>query len=173
MEKIPNNLEVNQFIDETGTAQDIPNFITNYNENMGSLLKETKDDFEGGSLRILKQLVSRKSNDLGIGKDPADGPFDTGVTIGELNQARSASLAIGKRMLAESRNDAARIAFEFSDDLLADMNSMPLGQNQAYDTARSFSAAFNDVFTKAYAGEVLGTLKMVPLKFRLKFLLIT
>jgi hypothetical protein len=157
--KIPDNLEVNQFIDKTGTAQDIPNFITNYNENMGDLLEEVKNDFEGGSLKILKQLVSRKSDDLGIGKDAADGPFDTGVTIGDLNRARSASSAIGTRMLAESRNDAARIAFEFSDALLADMNSMPLGQNQAYDTARSFSAAFNDVFTKAYAGEVLGTLK--------------
>jgi hypothetical protein len=157
--KIPDNLEVNQFIDETGNAQDIPNFITNYNENIGNILQEVKDVFEGGDLKVLKRFVERKTDDLGIGKDAADGPFDTGVTIGELNKARSAAMGIGKKLLAESRNNEARIAFDFADSLLADMNSMPLGQNQAYDTARSFSAAFNDVFTKAYAGEVLGTLK--------------
>ena len=158
--KIPQNLEVNQFIDETGTAQSIPNFITNYNGNMDELLVEAKDVIEGGDLKILKRFVERKTQELGIGQDAADGvEFDTGVTIGELNKARSSALNIAKKLYSESRNNEGRIASEFADSLLADMNSMPLGQNQAYDTARSFSAAFNDVFTRAYAGEILGTKK--------------
>ncbi len=156
--KIPQNLEVNQFIDETGTAQSVPNFITSYNGNMDELLQESREVVESSDLRILKRFVERKTQDLGIGQDAADGvEFDTGVTIGELNKARSAALNIAKKLYSESRNNEGRIASEFADALLADMNSMPLGQNQAYDTARSFSAAFNDVFTRAYAGEVLGT----------------
>jgi len=158
--KIPQNLEVNQFIDETGTTQSIPNFITNYNGNMDELLVEAKDVIEGGDLKILKRFVERKTQELGIGQDAADGvEFDTGVTIGELNKARSSALNIAKKLYSESRNNEGRIASEFADALLADMNSMPLGENQAYDTARSFSAAFNDVFTRAYAGEILGTKK--------------
>ncbi len=156
--KIPQNLEVTQFIDETGTTQNIPNFITSYNDNMGELLQESREVVESSDLRILKRFVERKTQDLGIGQDAADGvEFDTGITIGELNKARSAALNMSKKLYSESRNNEARIASEFADALLADMNSMPLGQNQAYDTARSFSAAFNDVFTRAYAGEVLGT----------------
>lgn len=158
--KIPQNLEVTQFIDETGTTQNIPNFITNYNGNMDELLVEAKDVIEGGDLKILKRFVERKTKELGIGQDAADGvEFDTGVTIGELNKARSSALNIAKKLYSESRNNEGRIASEFADALLADMNSMPLGENQAYDTARSFSAAFNDVFTRAYAGEILGTKK--------------
>ena len=158
--KIPQNLEVTQFIDETGTTQSVPNFITSYNGNMDELLPESKDVVESSDLRILKRFVERKTQELGIGQDAADGvEFDTGVTIGELNKARSAALNIAKTAYAESQDNVGRIASEFADALLADMNSMPLGQNQAYDTARSFSAAFNDVFTRAYAGEILGTKK--------------
>jgi len=158
--KIPQNLEVNQFIDETGTAQSVPNFITSYNGNMDELLQESREVVESSDLRILKRFVERKTQELGIGQDAADGvEFDTGVTIGELNKARSAALNIAKTAYAESQDNVGRIASEFADALLADMNSMPLGQNQAYDTARSFSAAFNDVFTRAYAGEILGTKK--------------
>ena len=158
--KIPQNLEVTQFIDETGTTQNIPNFITSYNNNMSDLLIDAVPIIEGGDLKILKSFVKRKTQELGIGQDAADGvEFDTGVTIGELNKARSAALNIAKKLYSESRNNEGRIASEFADALLADMNSMPLGENQAYDTARSFSAAFNDVFTRAYAGEILGTKK--------------
>ena len=156
--KIPQNLEVTQFIDETGTAQSVPNFITSYNNNMEDLLPDLVPLLEGSDLKVLKRFVTRKTQELGIGQDAVDGvAFDTGVTIGELNKARSAALSIAKTAYAESQDNVGRIASEFADALLADMNSMPLGQNQAYDTARSFSAAFNDVFTRAYAGEVLGT----------------
>jgi hypothetical protein len=158
--KIPQNLVVDQFIDETGTTQSIPNFITSYNENMDELLEESRKVVENSDLRILKRFVKRKTKDLGIGQDAADGvEFDTGVTMGELNKARSAALNISRKLYSESRINEGRIASEFADALLADMNSMPLGQNQAYDTARSFSAAFNNVFTRAYAGDVLGTKK--------------
>ena len=158
--KIPQNTEVSQFIDETGTTQNVPNFITSYNGNMDELLKETRDVVEGSDLSVLKRFVERKTKDLGIGEDAVDGvEFDTGITIGELNKARSAALNMSKKLYSESRNNEGRIASDFADAILADMNSMPLGENQAYDTARSFSAAFNDVFTRAYAGDVLGTKK--------------
>jgi len=102
--KIPQNLEVTQFIDETGTTQSIPNFITNYNGNMDELLQESREVVESSDLRILKRFVERKTQELGIGQDAADGvEFDTGVTIGELNKARSAALNIAKTAYSESQ----------------------------------------------------------------------
>ena len=158
--KIKENLQVNSFIDETGKASDTPNFITSYEDNMSDLLPETRADFEGGDLSILKRFVQRKREELGIGEEiTPETTFDTGVTIGELRRARSSALAISKKMYAESKDNEGRIAANFADAILADMNSMPVGISREYDTARSFSAAFNDVFTRAYAGDVLGTKK--------------
>ena len=82
-----------------------------------------------------------------------------GVNANELFRTRGRALAMGKRLNAGGFNDEARIANEMADAMLADLNSFGIGVNQAYDTARSYSRAFNDVFTRAYAGEVLGTKK--------------
>ncbi len=66
---------------------------------------------------------------------------------------------MAKRLNAAGFSEEARIANEMADAMLSDLNSFGIGLNQAYDTARSYSKAFNDVFTRAYAGEVLGTKK--------------
>jgi hypothetical protein len=82
-----------------------------------------------------------------------------GLNAYELVRTRGRALAMGRRLNAAGLNEEARIANEMADAMLADLNSMGVGVSQAYDTARSYSRAFNDVFTRAYAGEVLGTKK--------------
>ncbi|MGB1652031.1 MAG: hypothetical protein ACPHEP_13465, partial [Acidimicrobiales bacterium] len=117
-------------------------------------------------LRFLKEFVDRKTSELGLDKTPdADGDAATdaaeiiGLNANELFRIRSRALAMGKRLSADNKDDEARFAWAVADALLADLNSFPIGVNQAYDTARSYSRAFNDVFERAYAGEVLGTQK--------------
>jgi hypothetical protein len=82
-----------------------------------------------------------------------------GLNAYELVRTRGRALAMGRRLAAAGLNEEARVANEMADAMLADLNSMGVGVSQAYDTARSFSRAFNDVFTRAYAGEILGTKK--------------
>jgi hypothetical protein len=86
-------------------------------------------------------------------------PEIIGLNAYELVRTRGRALAMGRRLSAAGLNEEARVANEMADAMLADLNSMGVGVSQAYDTARSYSRAFNDVFTRAYAGEVLGTKK--------------
>ena len=89
----------------------------------------------------------------------ADGTEEVGLNAYELVRNRGRALQMGKRLSANNLPDEARWAYEMADALLADLNGLEVGVSQMYDTARSFSKAFNDVFTRAYAGEVLGTKK--------------
>ena len=86
-------------------------------------------------------------------------PEVVGLNAYELVRTRGRALAMGRRLNAAGLNEEARVAHNMADAMLADLNSMGIGVSQAYDTARSYSRAFNDVFTRAYAGEVLGTKK--------------
>lgn len=91
----------------------------------------------------------------------ADAAAETGEIVGlqanELVRSRGRALAMGRRLSAAGYNEEARIANEMADAMMSDLNSMGVGISQAYDTARSYSRAFNDVFTRSYGGEVLGT----------------
>ena len=82
-----------------------------------------------------------------------------GLNAYEIVRLRGRALAMGKRLAAANLDDESRIAYKMADAMLADLNGMEIGASQAYDTARSFSRAFNQVFTRAYAGEILGTKK--------------
>ena len=165
--KIPSNVEVTKFIDANGNESDIPNFISTFSRMIDEEPPEVqKAILKNDELRFLKEFVDRKTNELGLNRTPdADGDTATdaaeiiGLNANELFRIRSRALGIGKRLSADNKDDEARFAWAVADALLADLNSFGIGVNQAYDTARSYSRAFNDVFTRAYAGEVLGTKK--------------
>ena len=165
--KIPSNVEVTRFIDANGNETDIPNFISTFSRMIDEEPPEVqKAILRNDELRFLKEFVDRKTSELGLDKTPdADGDAATdaaeiiGLNANELFRIRSRALAMGKRLSADNKDDEARFAWAVADALLADLNSFGIGVNQAYDTARSYSRAFNDVFTRAYAGEILGTQK--------------
>tara|TARA_E500000305_G_scaffold111202_1_gene121966 strand:- start:1041 stop:4862 length:3822 start_codon:yes stop_codon:yes gene_type:complete len=160
--KIPSNVEVTRFIDANGNESDIPNFISTFSRMIDEEPPEVqKAILKNDELRFLKEFVDRKTNDLGLDiKQQEFKPAEIiGLNANELFRIRSRALAMGKRLSADNKDDEARFAWAVADALLADLNSFGMGVNQAYDTARSYSRAFNDVFTRAYAGEVLGTQK--------------
>jgi len=77
------------------------------------------------------------------------------VSVNSLVEMRSIALSIGAAQTAVGDRNSARIAFDFANALLKDINSVPEGQDLAYDTARAYSKSLNDVFTRAFAGDIL------------------
>ena len=104
-------------------------------------------------------LSAQRRQAAEFNEEAAKIPEIVGVNAYELVRTRGRALAMGRRLNASGLNEEARIANQMADSMLADLNSMGIGVSQAYDTARSYSRAFNDVFTRKYAGEVLGTKK--------------
>jgi len=86
----------------------------------------------------------------------ADAPVEP-LSAYTLFQFRSDALAMGREFAAaDGKGFEAGIANSMADAIQADIESLPAGINQQYDVARAFSRAFNDVFTRAYGGKVLG-----------------
>lgn len=87
-------------------------------------------------------------------------PAPTGaVSAEELFKMRQTALRAGRELSAGGRNEMAGIAYKFAEALLDDLDSFPPGVDIVYDNARAYSRAYNDVFTRMYGGEILGTKK--------------
>jgi len=81
------------------------------------------------------------------------------LTVNEIRDMRSLALSKGKALMASGEASKARVAYGFAEALLDDLNGAPEGLNAAFDTARSYSKALNDVYTRAFAGNVLAKSK--------------
>ena len=82
------------------------------------------------------------------------------LSIQELRVMRQTALNAGRKLSSGTNPDPdkARIAYMFADALLDDMAySFDPANRMAYDSARAYSKAFNDVWSRAYGGEILGT----------------
>ena len=101
--------------------------------------------------RQINSLISQEQKDLVQDLTKERVP----VSVNSLVEMRSLALNIGSAQLAVGDRNSARIAFDFADAILKDINSVPEGQDIAYDTARAFSKSLNDVFTRAFAGDIL------------------
>lgn len=76
------------------------------------------------------------------------------ITVGELQSLRSRLLAEQRDLRAQQNwNDARRVG-AIADALLEDMT---VAGDDAAQTAREFSRALNDRFSRSFAGDVLGT----------------
>ena len=104
-------------------------------------------------------LVSQERQALEFAEAAAKQTETAGVNAQELVRTRGRALAAARRLAAGGFSEEARIANEMADALLADLNSMDINVSQPYNTARSFSRAFNNVYGRTYAGDVLGTKK--------------
>ena len=81
------------------------------------------------------------------------------LTVTEIRDMRSLALSKGKALMASGEASKARVAYGFAESLLDDLNGAPEGLNAAFDTARGYSKALNDVYTRAFAGNVLAKSK--------------
>jgi hypothetical protein len=84
-----------------------------------------------------------------------------GVTIKGLAQMRSKALALARQADGPGGlgNRAYGLAMAFVSAVERDMASLPEGANLEFDLARSFSRAFNDVYTRGFAGDIVQSSK--------------
>ena len=80
-----------------------------------------------------------------------------GVTIKGLAEMRSKALALARQADGPGGmgNRAYSLAMAFVKAVEQDMASLPQGANLEFDIARSYSRAFNDVYTRGFAGDII------------------
>ena len=83
----------------------------------------------------------------------------TPLTLVEVQEARQEALSLGRKFRAEGDDNTARVAYAFAEGLLDDLNGLEAVADASYQTARSYSRALNDTFTRTFAGDILGTAK--------------
>ena len=79
------------------------------------------------------------------------------ITVQELEEIRSSALSLGRELQAAGDLNGARVAFGLGEAILTDMNNFDVATTSAYHTARAYSKALNDTFTRAFAGDVMDT----------------
>lgn len=75
------------------------------------------------------------------------------ITSKELTEMRAVALDLARQESAKVEgSNAARVAYAFADELLAELERQrPEGVDNAYDAARAYSRALNDTFTRSFA----------------------
>ncbi len=101
-----------------------------------------------------KRKVEQTSTAVSSGEDELKA-----LTVTEIRDMRSLALSKGKALMASGESNKARIAYGFAEALLDDLNGAPEGLNVAFDTARAYSKALNDTYTRAFAGNILSKTK--------------
>lgn len=106
----------------------------------------------------LKRLALIAERDAGaqIADSASAGGF---VTVGELTSMRSRALQLARAAELEGDSGTVNAAYKFVSAIDNDLNSLAEGTNLNYDIARSYSRAFNDVFTRGFAGDVTDVAK--------------
>lgn len=90
----------------------------------------------------------------------------SGVSANEIFNMYSTALNIGKRLNAQGNTGDASIAFGFARRLMNDLDNADV-DDAVYNTARAYTRALNDAFTRTFANELLadektGRLKILP-----------
>ena len=108
-------------------------------------------------LKDIDDFVSLKRQEFEESGD-SSGLFRSGPILSseELVQMRTLALNAIRPLRADSRFDEARIAGQYADILLEQLNQFPDESfTVPYREARAFSRALNDTFTRAFAGDIL------------------
>ena len=175
------NIEITTFRNADGEEVDVPNFLSAW-DNSVPITKEAKDEVDN-LLAPLAKFVKRKRRELGLGGDEEnilsniDADSELGreaaafmaerqdaeelapLTLVEVQDMRQKALSLGRRLRSSGDDNEARIAYAFAEGLLDDLNGLEAVADASYQTARSYSRALNDTFTRTFAGDILGTAK--------------
>lgn len=114
------------------------------------------------ALRALRDAAADRVEDTGLvdasGKaiTRTVAGSETPTTVNELMRFRSLMLDEAREHAANNRPREARRAGELADAALADLNAVP-GGTPELETAREFSRALNDTFTRSFAGAAVAT----------------
>ena len=167
--------------DNPSVVDRLDKFLENYEDlPTGISTLATKDLNEAITYArdLRERLVGRipaPDPETGITGPPVIDPEET-IKLKELTKARSEILAETRRLAADpTKKDKARQMGDFADVLLDTMNELPFDEQVQSELkiARAFSRAFNDVFTRAFTGQVtkktrLGDYQTAPELFHKK-----
>jgi len=174
---IDTNFQIDKFIDESGEATNTPQFIDWMETNLPETEEALDDVFS--DLAPLIKFVQRKRNDLGLDADASadgedlakavfgDGSEDfQGLTATEIYDMYSLALSKGREADARGKPNSSRLAYGFAQALMRDLNNFETG-DASYNTARAYTKALNDSFTRTFAGDILakdrsGAFKTAP-----------
>ena len=155
------DIDITSFTNAAGETTNTPSFITKWNQLRG-VSPELQDKLSS-EMPLLEKFVNRKTDELGLNAAPSGGSV-VPLSTKELTELRSIALDYARSFSAgENPNqNAARIASEMASSMLDDLTGIALGPKGdnyrfAYDTARAYSKALNDTFTRAFAGEATKT----------------
>ena len=134
-----------------------------------SLVRRSAVDFEDRRLEMrtanaldeLANIQRLTSRDAGreTALSQAPGGADGAISVQELTEMRTTALGKARTLAASGDSSGARVAYGFAEALMRDLESFPQGVDPAYDTARAYSRAFNDAYTRTFAGDILGVNK--------------
>tara|TARA_S200002703_G_scaffold139011_1_gene129520 strand:+ start:1117 stop:4677 length:3561 start_codon:yes stop_codon:yes gene_type:complete len=152
---------------------EVPSFIQTWRDTKPKTPEAFKE--HAGFLGAIDQFVARKASEFGVDVDPevvakqreaaaaAGKEFEEIVPDGvltskELVEMRSAALSAGRKAEAAGDLDGARMAFKFARSLYDELDAgLAKADNAAYNMARSYSRALNDVFTRSFANSTRQT----------------
>ena len=137
---------------DNNTEEVIRRLRSEANENRGRFSTPRTRDYANALDRQAELLIAQGQQPAMDGTPAPKG----GLTATEIIAMRATAMNAGRQLAAAGASNNARIAYDFAEALLRDLDSFPQG-NMAYDNARAFSRAYNDVFTRMYGGEILGT----------------
>ena len=91
---------------------------------------------------------------------------DGNLGANEVYEMYSTALNAARMLSTGGNENASRLAYGFARSLLDDLDASP-SNDVAYNTARAYSRALNDAFTRTYANELLrndrtGRAKIMP-----------
>ena len=75
--RIPENVEISEFVDGKGKPLSVPNFIKYWNENVSNLVKEAKIPLDNDLIDSLGAFVARKTDELNLSGEQAVVAVDT------------------------------------------------------------------------------------------------
>ena len=163
-----NKSQVRSTREQAENIVDLEERIT-FLRDQASMVRRSSVDFEDRRLEIrtanaldelanIQRLTSRDAGReaaLAATEEATDGA----VSVRELTEMRTTALSKARMLAASGDSSGARVAYGFAEALMRDLESFPQGVNPAYDTARAYSRAFNDAYTRTFAGDILGVSK--------------
>jgi hypothetical protein len=123
--------------------------------NLAEAVDAVAKTMSKGRVRFSRTPIDEVADDAAGAVDAVPTTEIPSITITEMEEMRSIALNIGRKLLAASDVNGARIAFGLAESMLDDMNNFDGATTAAYHTARAYSRALNDTFTRAFAGDVL------------------
>jgi hypothetical protein len=122
--------------------------------NLAQAVDAVAKTMSQGRVRFSRTPIDEVADDAAGAVPTTDTPS---ITVQELEEIRSSALSLGRELQAAGDLNGARVAFGLGEAILRDMNNFDVATTSAYHTARAYSKALNDTFTRAFAGDVMDT----------------